>query len=103
MLSLICGQGFLVCTTSTGFTVVSTSDGSQQKVRLPNGTKNIQMGAQKSTQFLLSKDRSLGVCGLRRDLYVWQMETGQLVSQMQARECMEIVIELCYDRLICLT
>ena len=86
--SLICAQGFLVCTTSTGFTVVSTSDGSQQKVRLPNGTKNIQMGAQKSTQFLLSKDRSLGVCGLRRDLYVWQMETGQLVSQMQARQCM---------------
>ena len=80
---------FLVSTTSVGFTVVSTSDRTQQKVRLPNGVKNIQMGAQKSTQFLLSKDRSLGVCGLRRDLYVWQMESGQLVSQIQAREYKE--------------
>ena len=73
-------------TKSTGFTVVCTQDGSQQKVFLPNGVKNIQMGAQKSTQFLLSKDKSLGVCGLRRELYVWQMESGQLVSQMQARK-----------------
>lgn len=46
---------YVVATTSPGFTVVSTSDGSVKHLLLPNGVSNIQTGPQKSSQLLMTR------------------------------------------------
>ena len=51
---------------------------------LPRGTKNILLAAQRSSPCLLSRDESLAVTGLRRDLYVWSTASCQLVKTLEA-------------------
>ena len=84
MLSLISNNSFLVSTFTAGFRLVSASGKIEKVLLLPRGTKNILLEAQRSSPCLLSRDESLAVTGLRRDLYIWSTGSCQLVKTLEA-------------------
>ena len=84
MLSLEPNNSFLISTYATGFKLVSSSGRIEKTLKLPKGIKNIQIKSQKSSECVLSKDESLAISGLRRDLYIWSTKTCELLMEMQA-------------------
>ena len=84
MLSLISNNSFLVSTISNGFRLMSASGKIEKLLHLPKGIHNICVKPYTSSDCILSSDETIAVTGLRKDLYVWSIQTCQLLKSMQA-------------------
>ena len=86
MLSLVADDNILVATLASGF-VLYPADKTNNEFKwlaLPKGISNIQIKLGTSTQCLLSRDESLAVAGLRKELFVWDISSCLLIHQLQA-------------------
>ena len=74
MLTLSREETRLICAVHVGFLLISLASGDRQTLLFPKGIKNIMIKSQKASSCELSGQ--LAVCGLRRDIYMWSLDTG---------------------------
>lgn len=90
-LSLSENENNLLGTTALGFCiwdVTNIEDTKEVKKRvdlkLPTGVRNISVRLLHSNSVMLSKGEEYAVAGVRKNLYVWKMSTGELVKVLDA-------------------
>ena len=79
-------SSWLVSTHTAGFRLVRATGpaaGQQLSLALPRSTRNI-LAAGRAAVCLLSRDESLAVAGLRRQLHVWSVATQELLTSLEA-------------------
>ncbi|XP_073979529.1 NACHT and WD repeat domain-containing protein 2 isoform X2 [Rhodnius prolixus] len=75
----------LLGTTYNGFTVWDVTNEVEPKMLLlPHGMRNISTKVMQSNSFMISAARDYAVAGVRKNLYVWNMETCELVKVLDA-------------------
>lgn len=60
-------------------------------LRLPSGIRNIATKMNKSNSCVLSAGHVYAVAGIRKELYIWSMESGQLVKCLDAHFAREAI------------
>ena len=87
LLQLKCSEEekFIIGTYLTGFllwniaTVANSNDGSGFVVlKLPSGIRNITTRMNKSNSCVLSARQEYAIAGIRKELYIWSVETSQV-------------------------
>ena len=84
MLELSKNEKWCCATILNGFILWHIEEERFQRLVLPNGVRNITKGLNQSSNIVLSKGDKLAVTGIRQELLVWEMESGQLVQRMTA-------------------
>ena len=84
MLELSKNEQWCCATILNGFKLWHVSEERVQRLVLPNGVRNITKKFNTSSNIILSKGDKLAVTGIRQELLVWDMETGDLVKRMTA-------------------
>ena len=84
MLEFSKNEKWCCATILKGFKLWHVETETVQQLSLPHGVRNITKGFQVSSNIILSAGDKLAVTGIRRDLFCWDMETGDLVKQMVA-------------------
>ena len=57
----------------------SDTDDGCTTLKLPNGVRNVPTKRNKSSPCVLSAKQTYAIAGIRKELFVWSVETGQLV------------------------
>ncbi|XP_037797036.1 NACHT and WD repeat domain-containing protein 2-like [Penaeus monodon] len=84
MLHLTHDQKHLIGTFMLGFKVWEVESGKGWTLRLPHGIRNISTQLLKSNSCVLSKGYKYAVAGVRKNLYVWELETQELLKVLDA-------------------
>ncbi|XP_068248399.1 NACHT and WD repeat domain-containing protein 2 [Palaemon carinicauda] len=84
MLYLTHDQNHLVGTFMTGFQVWEVASGKGWTLQLPHGVRNISTRLLKSNTCILSKGYHHAVAGVRKSLYVWDLEKQELLKVLDA-------------------
>ncbi|XP_023324790.1 NACHT and WD repeat domain-containing protein 2 [Eurytemora carolleeae] len=63
---------------------ISKKFNESNELYLPNGVRNISKKFNESNNCILSAGDRLAVAGIRQELFVWSMSTGELVNQLNA-------------------
>ncbi|XP_050688331.1 NACHT and WD repeat domain-containing protein 2-like [Eriocheir sinensis] len=84
MLHLTGDQMHLIGTFMLGFQVWEVESGKVWTLRLPHGIRNISTQLLKSNSCVLSKGYKYAVAGVRKNLYVWELETQELLKVLDA-------------------
>ncbi|XP_050546334.1 NACHT and WD repeat domain-containing protein 2 isoform X3 [Daktulosphaira vitifoliae] len=74
----------LLGTTSNGFCVWDLSLNNTKILFLPHGVRNITINMMQSNSCMLSSDKRFLIAGVRKMLYIWHMETGDLIKVLDA-------------------
>ena len=53
-------------------------------LKLPNGVRNVSVRANKSSPIVLSAKQEFAIAGIRKEMYVWSVKTGELVKTLDA-------------------
>ena len=90
-LSLSTDESYVIGTFHSGFHLWKTTTsgiamGNNNTVvfQLPYGIYNVSKGVNKSSSCVLSADNQYGIAGIRKDLYIWDVKTGDLVKTLAA-------------------
>ena len=90
-LSLSMDESYVIGTFHSGFHLwkTSTSNIGEAKesnilFQLPYGIYNVSKGINKSSSCVLSAKNQYGIAGIRKDLYIWDVKTGNLVKTLAA-------------------
>ncbi|KAK3849709.1 hypothetical protein Pcinc_043548 [Petrolisthes cinctipes] len=84
MLHLTHDQNHLIGTFMLGFQVWETESGQAWTLKLPHGIRNISTQLLKSNSCVLSKGYKYAVAGVRKNLYVWELESQELLKVLDA-------------------
>ncbi|ROT75470.1 putative NACHT and WD repeat domain-containing protein 2 isoform X2 [Penaeus vannamei] len=84
MLHLTHDQKHLIGTFMLGFKAWEVESGKGWTLRLPHGIRNISTQLLKSNSCVLSKGYKYAVAGVRKNLYVWELETQELLKVLDA-------------------
>ncbi|XP_047484728.1 uncharacterized protein LOC125036301 [Penaeus chinensis] len=84
MLHLTHDQKHLIGTFMLGFKAWEVDSGQGWTLRLPHGIRNISTQLLKSNSCVLSKGYKYAVAGVRKNLYVWELETQELLKVLDA-------------------
>jgi hypothetical protein len=79
MLTLSPDESRLILAVHAGFHLLSLPNGDKQTLLLPKGIKNIMLKSQQASSCELSAQ--LALCALRRDIYIWSLDTGKRTSE----------------------
>ncbi|XP_026816728.1 NACHT and WD repeat domain-containing protein 2 isoform X2 [Rhopalosiphum maidis] len=74
----------LLGTISNGFCIWDLSSDGTKVLHLPHGVRNITINMMQSNSCMLSADKRFLVAGVRKMLYVWNMETELLIKVLDA-------------------
>ncbi|EFX69546.1 hypothetical protein DAPPUDRAFT_202786 [Daphnia pulex] len=90
-LSLSETENHVLGTTALGFCIWNAADFENKTpsakridLKLPTGVRNISVSLLQSNSIILSKNDEFAVAGVRKNLYVWKIPTGQLVKVLDA-------------------
>lgn len=90
-LSLSETENHVLGTTALGFCIWNAADFEKQTpnakridLKLPTGVRNISVSLLQSNSIILSKNDEFAVAGVRKNLYVWKIPSGQLVKVLDA-------------------
>ena len=89
-LSLSNNEMYVIGAFTAGFQLWKTSSESISLVEksmtftLPYGVFNVSKGTNKSNSFVLSANNKFGIAGIRKELHIWNAETGDLVKTLDA-------------------
>eukprot|EP00095_Tigriopus_kingsejongensis_P001882 maker-scaffold70_size417918-snap-gene-3.18 protein:Tk01882 transcript:maker-scaffold70_size417918-snap-gene-3.18-mRNA-1 annotation:"leucine-rich repeat and wd repeat-containing protein kiaa1239-like" len=85
MIELSMDEIFVIGTFMVGFQLWRVKDGQDYTIlKLPSGIRNISTKMNKSNSCVLSSGHVYAVAGIRKELYIWSMATGQLVKCLDA-------------------
>ncbi|XP_063848129.1 LOW QUALITY PROTEIN: NACHT and WD repeat domain-containing protein 2-like [Scylla paramamosain] len=84
MLHLTGDEMHLIGTFMLGFQVWEVVSGKVWTLRLPHGIRNISTQLLKSNSCVLSKEYKYAVAGVRKNLYVWELESQELLKVLDA-------------------
>ncbi|XP_045112132.1 NACHT and WD repeat domain-containing protein 2-like isoform X2 [Portunus trituberculatus] len=84
MLHLTGDEMHLIGTFMLGFQVWEVESGKVWTLRLPHGIRNISTQLLKSNSCVLSKGYKYAVAGVRKNLYVWELESRELLKVLDA-------------------
>ena len=91
MLEVSHEESFVIGTFMTGFQlwnieVINNSNSGEgcTTLKLPSGIRNIATKMNKSSSCVLSAKQTYAIAGIRKELYIWSVETGQLVKCLDA-------------------
>ena len=84
MLELSKNEQWVIATLLNGFKLWNVLDGRSQAIKLPKGMRNITKGFNISSSCILSRDDVYAVAGVRQELLIWDMNTGELIKSMTA-------------------
>ncbi|XP_069163973.1 NACHT and WD repeat domain-containing protein 2 [Procambarus clarkii] len=84
MLHLTGDQNHLIGTFMMGFQVWEVEQGRAWTLKLPHGIRNISTQLLKSNSCVLSKGYKYAVAGVRKSLYVWGLESQELLKVLDA-------------------
>ena len=86
-------ETYMLAIVSWGFKVLYLLTGQSKPIRLPNGVKNIQIGAKKLTHpAVFSNNNKYVVAGVRDNIYIWETSYGTYLKELDAH----------YGRIACL-
>ncbi|XP_076047272.1 NACHT and WD repeat domain-containing protein 2 [Oratosquilla oratoria] len=74
----------LIATFMLGFHVWEVETGTGWHLRLPHGIRNISTKLLESNSCVLSKGYDYAVAGVRKNLYVWELKTRELLKVLDA-------------------
>ncbi|XP_034936822.1 NACHT and WD repeat domain-containing protein 2 [Chelonus insularis] len=83
----------LMATTGNGFTVWFIADKDDTVLMLPNGIRNISTRMLNSNSIMISGTKNYAVAGVRKNLYVWSLETCELMKILDAHFARIIQLE----------
>ena len=91
-ISLSKDQKYLIGTYHGGFHVWSNYEKSgayddspkHLNLRLPNAVRNVLLKMNKSNSCVLSANNQYAISGIRKEMYIWCMKTGDLVKTLEA-------------------
>ena len=88
-LSLSQDESFVIGTLRTGFLLwniaaVNERDTQCTSLLLPPGIRNVATKMNKAMPCVLSDQQKYAVTGIRKELYIWSVETGELVKFLDA-------------------
>ncbi|XP_020292680.1 NACHT and WD repeat domain-containing protein 2 isoform X2 [Pseudomyrmex gracilis] len=87
-------EEMLLATTGNGFIVWFLESKSNAHVlMLPNGVRNISTRMMCSNSIMVSGTKNYAVAGVRKNLYVWSLETSELVKVLDAHFARIIQLE----------
>ena len=75
-------SGFLLWKTNTLYSENATEN--TIVFQLPYGIYNVSKGMNKSSSCVLSANNQYGIAGIRKDLYIWDVKSGELVKTLAA-------------------
>ena len=78
MLSLSVNEQWCIGTTMKGFRLWSTDGRQSKKLCLPNTVRNVCKRHGVSSNLVLSAQDKYAVAGIRKELYIWNMDTEEL-------------------------
>jgi WD40 repeat protein len=84
MLELSKNEKWCCATVLNGFRLWSIYEDKCNKLKLPNGVRNISKKFNQSNNIILSAGDRLAVSGIRQEIIVWCMDTGSLVHRLTA-------------------
>ncbi|KAG7172706.1 NACHT and WD repeat domain-containing protein 2-like [Homarus americanus] len=84
MVHLTGDQKHLIGTFMTGFQVWEVESGAAWTLMLPHGIRNISTQLLKSNSCVLSKGYKYAVAGVRKNLYVWELQSQDLLKVLDA-------------------
>ena len=76
----------LFCFSSTADDDDDTSENDEgcTTLILPNGVRNVSRTMNKSSPVVLSANQKFAIAGIRKELLVWSVESGELVKTLDA-------------------
>ena len=78
-------ESYMLCIVAWGYKVIYLLTGQSKPIRLPNGVKNIQIGAKKLTYpAVFSQNNKYVVAGVRDNIYIWETSYGTYLKQLDA-------------------
>ena len=89
-LCLSADEGFLIATYHGGFRIWTLLNGEKVHaerdldLRLPSGVRNVPLKPNKSSSCVLSSKNQYAIAGIRKEMYIWRMESGELVKCIEA-------------------
>ncbi|KAI4484543.1 hypothetical protein M0804_007109 [Polistes exclamans] len=87
-------EEYLLATTGNGFVVWFLESKSDAHVlMLPNGVRNISTRMMHSNSIMVSSTKNYAVAGVRKNLYVWSLETCELLKVLDAHFARIIQLE----------
>ena len=96
LVALACSQDekFVIGTFKTGFLLwnietVNNNDDPESEdgcttLKLPSGVRNVPTKMNKSSPCVLSAKHTYAISGIRKELFIWAIESGQLVKTLDA-------------------
>ncbi|XP_066597814.1 NACHT and WD repeat domain-containing protein 2 isoform X2 [Prorops nasuta] len=87
-------EDYLLATTGNGFIVWFLENKSDAHfLMLPNGVRNISTRMMCSNSIMVSGNKNYAVAGVRKNLYVWSLESSELVKVLDAHFARIIQLE----------
>ena len=91
-ISLSTDQKYLIGTYHGGFHIWSNHEKSgayndspkHLNLKLPNAVRNVLLKINKSNACVLSANNQYAISGIRKEMYIWCMKTGELVKTLEA-------------------
>ena len=91
-ISLSTDQKYLIGTYHGGFHIWSNHEKSgayddspkHLNLKLPNAVRNVLLKMNKSNACVLSANNQYAISGIRKEMYIWCMKTGELVKTLEA-------------------
>ena len=89
-LSLSTDENYLMGTYHGGFQIWSVQEQNNGDVprnvnlKLPNGVRNVPTKMNQSNSCVLSAQNQYAISGIRKEMYIWCMKTGELVKSLEA-------------------
>ena len=90
-LSLSSNEGYVIGTHRVGFELwniqvcnTSTTGEGCTSLKLPPGVRNIATKMNKAMPCVLSAHQKYAITGIRKELYIWSVESGELVKTLDA-------------------
>jgi WD40 repeat protein len=84
MLELSKTEAWVMATVLKGFLLWEVKTGKQRHLKLPSGVRNISKRFGQSNGLVLSARDELAVAGIRQEILVWDMDSGDLVKRQMA-------------------
>ena len=78
MLTLSVLENWVIATVTHGFNLWEVDGDRKHSLALPNGVRNVCKRKGVSSDLVLSARDKYAVAGIRKELYIWDLETEQL-------------------------
>ena len=78
MLTLSVLENWVIATVTHGFNLWEVDGDRKYSLALPNGVRNVCKRKGVSSDLVLSARDKYAVAGIRKELYIWDLETEQL-------------------------